>query len=88
MRGFSIRATKLVQIYLSERFQRININNDFSEWCKIPVGVSRVILGPLSFNILINDIFYFIHEAYICNFANDNSLYSSEDNFKEIKTIV
>ena len=88
MRGFSIRATKLVQIYLLERFQRININNDFSEWCKILVGVSRVILGLLLFNILINDIFYIIHEAYICNFANDNSLYSSEDNFKEVKTIV
>ena len=50
--------------------------------------MSKVILGPLLFDILINDIFYFIHEAYICNFANNNSLYSSEDNFKEVKTIV
>ena len=46
------------------------------------------IIGHLLFNIFINDIFHFIQEAYICNFAADNSLYSTEDNFKEVKTIV
>ena len=46
------------------------------------------ILGPLLFNVLINDIFYFIQEAYICNFAHDNSLYLIEGNFKEVKTIL
>ena len=29
--GVSFNAIKLVQSYLSERFQRFNINNDFSE---------------------------------------------------------
>ena len=37
--GFSFNAIKLVQSYLSERFQRVNINNNFSEWCKILLGV-------------------------------------------------
>ena len=46
------------------------------------------ILGPLLFNIFINDIYYFIQDAYICNFADDNSLYAIEDNFKEVKTIL
>ena len=46
------------------------------------------ILSPLLFNIFINDIFYFIQDAYICNFADDNSLYSIEDNLKEVKTIL
>ena len=45
-------------------------------------------LGPLIFNILINDIFYFIQDAYIWNFADDNSLYSIENNFKENKTML
>ena len=47
-----------------------------------------LILSPLLFNIFINDIFYFIQDAYICNFADDNSLYSIEDNLKEVKTIL
>ena len=46
------------------------------------------ILGPLLFNIFLNDIFYFIQGAYICNFAGDNSLYSIEDNYKEVETIL
>ena len=70
-----------------ERFQRANINNNFSEWCKILLGVPQgSILVLFLFNILINDIFYFIQDAYICNFADDKSLYSIEDNLKEVKT--
>ena len=46
------------------------------------------IIGPILFNIFFNDIFHLIQEVYICNFADDNSLYSIEDNFRDVKTIV
>ena len=46
------------------------------------------IIGHLLLNIFIKDIFHFIQEAYICDFAAENSLYSTEDKFKEVKTIV
>ena len=46
------------------------------------------IIGPLLFNIFINDIFYLIQEAYICKFVDNNSLYLVEDNLKDVKTIV
>ena len=56
--GFSFNAIKLVQSYLSERFQRVNVNNNLSEWCKILLGVQQgSILGLLLFNIFINNIF-------------------------------
>ena len=52
--GFSFNAIKFVQSYLSERFQRVNINNNFNEWCKILLGVPQgSILGSLLFNIFI-----------------------------------
>ena len=87
--GFSFNAIKFIQSYLCERFQKVNINNNFSEWCKILLGVPQgSILGPLSFNIFINDIFYFIRDTYICNFADGNSLASIEDNFEEVKTVL
>ena len=86
--GFSFYAIKFIQSYLSERFQMVNINSNFSEWCKILLGVPQgSILGPLLFNILFN-IFYFIQDVYICNVTDDNSLYSIEDNFKEVKTML
>ena len=65
------------------------MNSNFTEWCKILLEVAEwSILDPLLFNIFINYIFYFIQDAYICNFADHNSLYSIEDNFKEIKTML
>ena len=33
-------------------------------------------------------LFYFIQEAHIYKFADGNSLYSIEDDFKEVKTIL
>ena len=46
------------------------------------------IIGSLLFNIFINDIFYFIKDAYICKFADHNSLYFIKDYFKEVKIIL
>ena len=36
------------------------------------------ILGPLLFNAFINDLFMFIDNCEICNFVDDNTLYSGE----------
>ena len=87
--GFSFSSIKFIQSYLSERFQKVNINNNSSEWRKILLGVPQgSVIGPLLFSISINGIFNFIQDAYICNYADDNSLYLIEDNFKEDKTML
>jgi hypothetical protein len=60
--------------YLSDRFQRVVIKGQFSEWIKILAGVPQgSILGPLLFLIYIDDIINDI-ESNIFLFADDTSL--------------
>ena len=37
------------------------------------------ILGPVLFNRFINDLFFFIEDAELANFADDNTIYVGKD---------
>ena len=43
------------------------------------------ILGPLLFNIFISDLFLFLSNSHLSNYANDNTLYAFGNNLEEIK---
>ena len=67
--------------YLKNRKQRVIINKPFSEWERITTGVPQdSILGPLLFNIFLNDLFLFVSNASLSNYADDNTLYTFGDN--------
>ena len=50
----------------------------------VPQGL---ILGPLFFNILLNDIFVFVENSDLKNYPNDNELYSSVNDLEKVKQI-
>ena len=77
--GFDHESLTYIYSYLSNRKQRTKINGYFGTWTDINYGVPQgSIFGPLLFNIYFNDIFWFIPDSDMANFADDNTPYAIE----------
>ena len=77
--GLSHCALTFIYNYFNGRQQRVSINGSFSSWKRITLDVPQgSVLGPMFFNLFINDLFLQIAKVDICNYADDTTLFTSD----------
>ena len=83
--GVSPSALNLIHSYLSNRTQRIKINNCFSRRSSIEYSVLQgSVLDPLLFNIDWNYLFYECEDSNIANYADDRTPYACGENVRVV----
>ena len=83
--GLSLNACDLFSSYLCKRFQKVKVKTSRSEWAVIKKGIPEgSILGPLLFNVFVNDMFHFMEKCDLYNYADDNSLSVASCNILDV----
>src|SRR5690606_22634803 len=84
--GFRDDFLKFLESYLSDRNQRVRLNDTLSSYQKINTGVPQgSVLGPLFFVLYTSDLFSLCNEyTTILSFADDTSVTISAENLKDL----
>ena len=85
--GLSDNACEMIRSYLTDRRQRVKIDDVRSDWEYTIRGVPQGSqVGPHVFNIFLNDFFYFLEGlCQTLNYADDNSLAKVDHDLHKIK---
>lgn len=85
--GILCKISDWIEAWLRDRCQRVVINGECSDWCKVSSGVPQgSILGPLLFIIYINDIDSSVLSR-LWKFADDTKTLGVVDNIDKVNSM-
>ena len=83
--SFTLPAFILIHNYISNRKQRVQVNNSCSLWQDILFGVSQgFFLGLPLFNIFLADLFLTLNNTEIANYGEDTTPYTVCDSIDDL----
>ena len=72
--------------YLSGRKQRVKVNGVFSDWLPVCCGFPQgSLLGPLLFNVFINDLNFSVQLSSLRLYADDTTAYASNTDISALE---
>ena len=75
--------------YLKSRMQRVKVMGTYSEWKFTKRGIPQgSCLGPLLFNIYVNDMFSCAERCEVFNYADDNTVSASHRDVNALTDII
>ena len=84
--GADDNTLSLIKDYLTDRKQRVKLAGTFSPWLPVQRGIPQgSILGPLLFNIFINDIPHVIDYTILSTYADDTQIFYAGDNVTDVE---
>lgn len=84
--GIDSKTTNLIKDYLTNRYQRVKLNGHVSSWQTISQGIPQgSILGPVLFNIFMNDLCYVIKQSTLFTYADDTQIFRAGDKIEAVE---
>ena len=83
--GFQHDALKFLRSYLSNRWCRTKVNTSFSSCEEFIKGVpQRSVLGPILFNLHLNDLFFPMLRKSAANFTDDTTFHAYDNDLNNL----